>query len=190
MDTLCMLRMYNRAYTFFTLCTTNVMYIWRTLVNAYRETTHVFFDGISTPYNKADVTIGTPSSAVPLWHYRKDTRTFVEWTVNAETAEDAQTMVGSGVPLPILSMTIVKEGKEIHDLTEFMASVQVYHSNRDTFPSIAHLLGAWSLSSRTVLKAADHYSAFSITTTADLIVLPTDSHEYFRPTTEEDTQST
>jgi hypothetical protein len=184
MDTLCMLRMYNRAHTLYALCTTNVVYIWRTLVNAYKETTHVFFDGISTPYNRADVTIGTPSSAVPLWYYRKDTRTFIEWT-----AKDAQTIVGSGASLPILSMTIVKEGKEIHDLTDFMGSVQVYHSNRDTFPSIAHLLGAWSLYSRTVLKAADHYSACSITTTADFIVLPTDSHEYFRPTPE-DTQST
>jgi hypothetical protein len=145
------------------------------------------FDGISTPYTETDVTIGTPSSAVPLWYYRKDTRTFVEWTPNARTAEDAQTMIGRSISLPILSMTIVKEGKEIHDLTDFMSSVRVYHSSRDTFPSIAHLLGAWSLSSRTVLKPADHYSTFSITDTADLSVNPTDSHEYFRPTV---TQST
>ena len=187
MDALCMLRMYNRAYMLFTLCTTNAVYIWRTLVNAYSESTHLLFDGISTPYSEADVTIGTSSSAVPLWYYRKDTRTFVEWTTHAQTAEDAQKMVSRGVSLPILSMTIVKEGTEIHDLTDFMGSVRVYHSNPDTFPSIAHLLGAWSLSSRTVLKPGDHYSAFSITDTADLVVQPTNSHEYFRPTV---TQST
>lgn len=187
MDALCMLRMYNRAYMLFTLCTTNVVYIWRTLVNAYTENTHLFFDGISSPYSEADVTVGTPSSAVPLWYYKKDTRTFVEWTETTQTVEDAQKMISRGVPLPILSMTIVKEGKDIHDLTDFMASIRVYHSNPDTFPSVAHLLGAWSLSSRTVLKAADHYSAFSITDNADLIVQSTGRHEYFRRTV---TQST
>jgi hypothetical protein len=83
-----------------------------------------------------------------------------------------------GASLPILSMTIVDEGRVIHDLTEFLESVRVFHRN-SAFPSIAHILGAWSLSSGIVLNIKREYFANIITTDADTMALPVDTHEYY-----------
>lgn len=183
MDALLLLRIYNRVYTVADFCTKNLSYIWTTLVNAYTTKTHLFFQGVTPPYGMTDVHVGAPSSALPLWYYNKDTQTFVQWNMNANTLEDAQKMLNipRALSLPILSMSIVDGDRVIHDLTDFLMSVRVYHSSRDTFPSMAHLLGAWSLSSRIVLNPANNYSVNCITDTADSITLRMDSQEYIRP---------
>ena len=181
MDALMLLRIYNRVFNAIDCCASNVSYIWTTLVNAYSVKTHLLFEGIAAPYLISSVNIGAPSSAVPLWRYEEGR--FLEWTLTApETSPKPR-------QLPILSMNVVSDDRVIHDLTDFVDSLRVSHSNPDTFPSIAHILGAWSLSSRIVLNPANKYFVTIVTTTADTLAMPVDSHEYFELTVEP-TQST
>jgi hypothetical protein len=183
MDALLLLRIYNRAVNAATFCVTNAVYIWETLVNAYNVKINLFFEGIAAPYNQAAVNVGAPSSAVPRWYYRDDTKTFVEWTVNFQNMEDTEATLKAR-SLPILSIGIVSDERLIHDLTDFAETIRVFHSNPETFPSIAHILGAWSLSSRIVLNPADKYFATIITSAAETIAVPIDSMEYFNAVTD------
>ena len=124
--------------------------------------------------------IGTTSSATPLWYYREDTKTFVEWSLEFQTMDDAERGL-EAKELPILSMVIVDEERVIHDLTDFLGPVRVFHSSPTVFPSIAHIVGAWSLSSGIVLNPSNKYFANSITSSADTVAMPIDSHGYFNP---------
>ena len=177
MDTLMLLRIYIRVFNLINYCALNVSYTWRTFVDAYSVKTHVLFDGIAAPYLNSAVNIGAPSSALPLWTYQEDTKSFVEWTLARPDTPKAR-------QLPILSMSVVSEERVVHDITDFVDSLRVCHSNPDTFPSIAHILGAWSLSSRIVLNPAAEYCVSIITSSADTIAMPSDSHAYFRTATE------
>jgi len=173
MDTLMLLRIYIRVFNLINYCSSNISYTWRTLVDAYSVKTHLFFDRIAAPYMNSAVNIGAPSSALPLWTYQDDTKTFVEWTLmRPETMPKAH-------QLPILSMSVVSDERVVHDITDFVDSLQVCHSNPDTFPSIAHSLGAWSLSSRIVLNPTAEYYVTIITSSADTIAITCDSHAYF-----------
>jgi len=188
MDALLLLRIYNRVVNAANFCLTNANYIWETLVNAYSVKINLFFEGIAAPYNKAAVNVGAPSSAHPLWYYREDTKTFVEWTVNFQSMEDIEAILKAR-SLPILSMGVVSDEQLVHDLTDFVESIRVFHSNPETFPSIAHIIGAWSLSSRIVLNPANKYFATIITSTADTIAVPIDSLEHFNAVAETETET-
>jgi hypothetical protein len=155
---------------------TNIKTLYTAIESAFSVKTHVLFEGISTPYDKLLVNTGAPSSAMPLWWYQKDTAAFVEWSprVHVEERTDAK-----GVSLPILSMTIVAEERIIHDLTDFVERVRVFHRDTTTFPSVAHIIGAWSLSSGIVLNTRHEYFANIITNNADTMALPVNTHEYY-----------
>lgn len=178
LNPLLFLRLYNQLHVLGGTCATNVVYLWKTLVNAYTIKTHIFFEGIASPYSKSEVNLGAPSSAVPLWHYRADTKTFVEWTRQFQGMADAEQALQMN-QLPILSMAVVDDERVVHDLTDFVASIRVFHSNPKTFPSVAHIIGAWSLSSSIVLNPSKNYFANSITSSADTIAMPINNDEYF-----------
>jgi hypothetical protein len=176
LNPLLLLRIYNTLYTVYDECVTHTVYIWETLVNAYTTKTHVFFEGIATPYLSSAVNVGAPSSAVPLWHYRADTKTFVEWSLQGMTHQHAQLLQKR--ELPILSMTVIDGERTLHDLTDFIGPIQVFHSNPEIFPSIAHILAAWSLSSGIVLNQLNTYSATIITSSADTVTVSISNNEY------------
>jgi hypothetical protein len=164
--------MYNYLAYAVGTCATTIHTLYTGVRNAFSVKTHILFEGISTPYDKVLVNTGAPSSAMPLWWYNKDETAFIEWS----PLNDRD--VKKGVSLPILSMTIVDEGRAIHDLTDFLETVRVFHTN-GVFPSIAHILGAWSLSSGIVLNTKREYFASIITSDADTLALPVDTHEYY-----------
>ena len=164
-----LLRMYNRAWNALDFCFINIKHIWSAVADSYAVKTYVFFDEISAPYTRTSVNLGAPSSAVPLWSYSVETKTFVEWSPGVQPKE---------VSLPILSLAVVDEERVIHDLTDFVESIRVAHSNPLRFPSIAHILGAWSLSSKIVLNPTTQYFANTITTTAETIAFPITSYTY------------
>ena len=178
LNPLLLLRLYNQIHTFSDLCSKHALYIWKTLVDAYTVKTHLFFEGIAPPYNRSAVNIGAPSSAVPLWQYREDTKTFVEWSLDHQEMASSEARLQMN-QLPILSMAIVDDERVVHDLTEFLASIRVFHSNPKIFPSVAHIIGAWSLSSGIVLNPSNNYFANSITISADTITIPINNNEYF-----------
>lgn len=168
-----LLRMYNRAWNALDFCFINIKHIWTAVADSYAVKTYVFFDEISAPYSQNAVNVVAPSSALPLWSYNPETRTFVEWSPGVDPKR---------ISLPLLSLVVVDEEKIIHDLTDFVESIQVAHSNATRFPSIAHILGAWSLSSKIVLNPTNQYFANTITTTAETIAFPITSHAYLDTT--------
>ena len=180
MNAMMLLRMYNTLYNGFHTCCTNVSYIWETLRNAYSQKVYLLFSGISAPYLKESVNVGTPSSAIPLWYYEKDTKMFVEWTRAHATMEKTKPNLHVS-RLPILSMAVMYEERVVHDLTDFLENVEVFHANITMFPSIAHILGAWSLSSKIVLNPEHEYTVDIITDTGDTLSVGTHSYAFFRP---------
>lgn len=168
-NALCLLRTYNMLSIMADFCATNVVYLYKTLVNAYSVKTYLLFERIESPYNRSDVHLGSASSALPLWYYREDTRTFNEWSL--EYTENKRSEI------PILSMAITDGERILHDLTEYMESVRVFHST-GAIPSIAHILGAWSLSSGIVLNPSNNYFVTVITSTADTLTFPMTSTRY------------
>lgn len=180
LQALFVLRIYNYLESFIGQCSKNIGCLYTGLYGAFRVKTHLFFEDISTPYDKLSVNIGTPSSAIPQWYYRSDTKTFVEWSLEFQTMDDAmQSLTAENIP--ILSMAVVDEERVIHDLTDFLETVRVFHS-ASKFPSIAHIIGAWSLASGIVLNTRKEYYVNIITNTADMIAMPIESHEYYSDT--------
>ena len=74
-----------------------------------------------------------------------------------------------GVTLPILSLEIVEGDDVLYDLTDFVEGVRVFHGAEAAVPSVAHLLGAWSLSSGIVLDMERDFKVRVMTTDADTL---------------------
>jgi len=74
-----------------------------------------------------------------------------------------------GSTLPILGMEILDDEKVVYDLTEFIEDIRIFHRNNETAPSIAHLLGAWSLSSGIILNMECDYKVRVMTVDADIL---------------------
>ena len=173
MDAMMLLRIYNRAWNALDFCYVNLRHIWTAVADSYAVKSYVFFDEIAAPYLRTAVNLGAPSSALPLWSYSIETNTFVEWGSGVDL---------KSVSLPFLSLAVVHKERVIHDLTDFVESIRVAHTNKTCFPSIAHILGAWSLSSKIVLNPTNQYFVNTITSTAETIAFPTTSYAY--PATE------
>ena len=172
MDAMMLLRIYNRAWNAVDFCVANVKHIWSAVADSYAVKTYLLFHEISTPYTRGAVNVGAPSSALPLWSYSVETKTFTEWSPGVQQSTPR------AIGLPLLSIVVVDEERIIHDLTDFVESIRVGHSNPLRFPSIAHILGAWSLSSKIVLNPTNKYFANTITTAAESIAFPITSHTY------------
>ena len=85
---------------------------------------------------------------------------------------------GHTYDLPILSMEILAGEDVVCDLTDFIASVKVHTYSMDVLPSIAHLLGAWSIHSGIVLDRGRNFMVRVIDTRANTIDLHTEDHEF------------
>ncbi len=177
MNPLLLLSVYNHIHLLSEACVKHAQYLWQTLVDAYTIKTHIFFQGIASPYSSSTVHTRTRGSATPLWHYRADTKTFVEWSNQFQGMADAEAALQQ-TSLPILSMTIVDGEEVIHDLTEFIGPIRVFHSTPKVSPSIAHIIAAWSMSSGIVLHPSNNYLANTITNFADTVAIAINSHEY------------
>ncbi len=126
----------------------NALYI--KLRRAFSKQQYVFFQYITSPYNVLDVNISAPSCALPLWYYIPKNRVFISCNPPV-SVENTLTSNARGNPLPILSMQIIENEAVVFDLTDFLSSIKVYPSALNTCPPVAHILGAWTLSSRIVL---------------------------------------
>jgi hypothetical protein len=172
MNALWFLSFYNTLHFFTTDVIDKISRTYSILVTAFAQKTYVMLEGISAPYERSAVVTGGPSSAVPLWHYVKEARTFLA----CSAGEDLQPYTRGGKPLSILSMTIMNDDHELYDLTEFIGDVTVYHTD-GAQPSVAHILAAWSLESKHVLNPSGSYVVRMITAAADSIAVPADSQE-------------
>ena len=130
--------------------------LYRNINEAFSIKSYFLFEGISAPFHTSHVNIGASSSAVPSWYYLPEDKTFVEWSLETPITDTLQT---KGRSLPILSMEIIENDRVVYDLTDFIGDIKVYNIEEAFCPSIAHILGAWFLSSSIVL---DHMRDFKV----------------------------
>jgi len=163
---LLLLRLYSSVDDCISKCVREAYKIYSKLAESFSLKTYVFFEYVTSPYNLSHVNISASSSAVPQWYYLPDENTFVGWELGANV-DSIMNRVGKAVPLPVLSMEIVDGARVVYDLTDFTQSIKVYPRVDGVFPSVAHILGAWSLSSRIVLDRNRDFTASILDTNAN-----------------------
>ena len=144
------LGLYNRLNNTLSDLTTAFITLYRGVRDIYREKVYILFEKIGTPYLLANVNVGSPSSAYPQWYYDPSTHAFVHWALGS-SVKDIIATTNTIHKLPILSMEILDNDRVVHDLTDFIDEIDVYSTEQEHSPCIAHIIGAWSLSSEIVL---------------------------------------
>lgn len=142
---------------------------------AFIEKVYYIFEFLPTPVLISSVNISAESSAVPEWYYLPDSNTFLEWEQGTPLSVLKQS---EPLELPILSMEILEDDIVIFDLTNFIETMKVHTVQSEFFPSVAHILAAWSISSAVILDATREFKVRMITTKADTKEVLADNYEY------------
>jgi hypothetical protein len=106
------------------------------LRSAFKARTYYFMVGYTTPLPANNVDVFAPSSAEVDFIYDADKKEFSMQHAPARY-------------LPILSFEIVRDGKVIYDLTDFISDIKIVSS---AFPSVSQVLNAWAIDSHVVLS--------------------------------------
>ena len=121
--------------------------VYTAFYRSFNDTQYIFFSEIEPPYLTDTVNINSTSSAKPLWVYIPGTQTFIAWPLESPT----ESIKSSS--LPILSMEIVDKNATKYDLTDFIIGINVKTFDQAIYyPSIAHIIGAWTIYSKVVLN--------------------------------------
>ena len=154
-----------------------VRLVYRAIKYSLKKRAYILFENISTPYPIENVVLGSPYSAVPEWYYLPDTNTFVRWEVGKSLDETIR-FAFYNKSLPVLSMVITISGESLFDLTDFIGTVCVSSHLQNDFPSVAHIVGAWSLSSSTVLDQGVYFNVSMFDESANMIDVSLHNFQY------------
>jgi hypothetical protein len=143
--------------------------------NAFVEKNYYLFENISYPFLTSSVNISASSSAIPDWYYIPSRKAFLKWENNRTLSS---LLESKPLALPVLSMEILDKSAVVYDLTDFIEGLQVYSNDATLLPSIAHILGAWSLSSGIILDVKRGFTARMINTDANTVESKVDSYTY------------
>lgn len=171
------LSLYNSLDTIFTQCNNFVGKLYMGIRDAFTEKLYYLLENVTIPLPVKSINISASSSAVPDWYYSLDKKQFIQWKFS--TPISVLLSYYNAYYLPILSMEILEEDSVIYDLTDFIGDIKVHTSGAVVFPSIAHILGAWSLSSGIILDATREFNVRIIDIDGNTVLFPTDSYEYF-----------
>jgi hypothetical protein len=185
MSALCALRVYNSLDKMITSLFKTVSLVYTAITHSLKKKTYILFENISTPYPIENVVFGSPSSAVPDWYYLPDTNTFVRWQVG-KSVDELMFSAFYNKSLPVLSMDITLSDETLFDLTDFIGTVCVSSHLENDFPSVAHIIGAWSLTSGVVLDQSRPFNASMIDAAANMIQVSVQNFHYL--STEPDAQ--
>jgi hypothetical protein len=181
----CTLRLYNSIDKTISSLAKTLCLVCRGISDALKPPTYVFFENIPTPYRLSSVKTYPTASAVGQWYYLPENKYFVQCDLGFYGNIDPDNLKS----LPLLSMEIVHNNLTLHDLTDFIGDIKVY-SNDNTFPSISHILGAWSLNSGIVVSQYEEFIARMIDTSANTLEVPVCNYDFLAseatPDTEED----
>lgn len=177
MSTLCALRVYNGLDRIVSNLSKTVSLVYTALTYSLTKKTYILFENIFTPYPVQNVTLGSPASAVPEWYYLSDTNTFVRWRVG-KSVDELVFSAFYNKSLPVLSMEITNSGETYFDLTDFIGTVCVSSHLENDFPSVAHIIGAWSVTSGIVLDQSSEFIASMIDQGANTIQVSVHSFHY------------
>jgi len=134
--------------------------IVKALYVAFEPRVYYFLDGYTTPYPIRAVNIFASSSAEVEWVYVADTKTFMPLNMYARD------VIAESIPLPILSLEIIRDERVSYDLTDFIEGVRIRQAPGERFiPSVSHIVRAWSIDSHIIFDRAIAFMARVITDT-------------------------
>lgn len=177
MSALCALRVYNGLDRIITSLFKTVSLVYTAITYSLKKKTYILFENISTPYPIQNVVLGSPFSAVPDWYYIPDTNTFVRWQVG-KSVDELMFSAFYNKSLPVLSMDLTLSGETVFDLTDFIGTACVSSHLENDFPSVAHIVGAWSLTSGRVLDQGADFNASMIDVAANMIQVSVHNFHY------------
>jgi len=160
--------------------------LYRGVKETFSPKIYYLFECLPAAYLTTSVNIAASSSAVPDWYYLAETKTFVEWE---HFTPISSLMRINSLQLPVLSMEIVEEGAVVYDLTEFIENIKIHTLGDEFFPSIAHILAAWSISSGIVLDNTREFTIRMIDTQANTIEAAPNSYAYIHFRDHEDIEA-
>jgi hypothetical protein len=181
----CTLRLYNSIDKTISSLAKTLCLVCRGISDALTPPVYLFFENIPTAYRLSSVKTYPTASASGQWYYLPEKKYFVQWDLGYYGNIGSDNLKS----LPLLSMEIVYNNLTLHDLTDFIGDIKVY-SNDNTFPSIAHILGAWSLTSGIVVGQFEDFIARMIDTSANTLEVPVCNYDFLAaeatPDSEED----
>ena len=178
------LSMYNSLDTLYTQCSTFTGKLYTGINNAFTEKVYFLLENISTPFLVKSINISAYSSAVPDWYYSLDRKYFIRWKLNTSATELISRY--DSHYLPILSMEVLEGDAIMHDLTDYVGSIKVFAPGKAFFPSIAHIIGAWSLSSGIVIDTTRDFKIRLIDMEGNTLIFSTDSYDCFEEVSKDD----
>jgi len=171
----CTLRLYNRIDNIISSFAKTLCLVCRGVSEGLSPSVYILFNHIPTPYRRSSVITHGPVTANVQWYYIPDKKYFVKWELGY--SPDVIINPENLKSLPILSMEILNNNETVYDLTDFIGDIKV-DSLDNTFPSVAHILGAWSITSSVVVGPYEDFTARMIDTSANSIEVSVCNYDF------------
>jgi hypothetical protein len=149
----CALRSYGALYTFLDSSYTIGCKVYNAVVNAFEPSYWIFFQSKQDPVPLQQVSFYAKGSMTPEWTYDVTSSRFTPLVLGEHPSATFKRSTGR-LRIPILSLNIRRKGTYvIYDLTDFLETVRICYVNglHNATPTLAQLIGAWSLHSGVVL---------------------------------------
>jgi hypothetical protein len=130
--------------------------VYDAVVTAFQPCFWVFFKDTHAPYSFQTLSLSAPGSLQPNWIYDSTNLRFIP-VIYGELPAVTMARTESRKRLPLLSLEIRSKGilnsKCIYDLTDFIEKVRVCYVKNVNYgcPTVAQVIGAWSISSGVIL---------------------------------------
>jgi len=146
-----LLRAYSKLSDFTVRAVTTFGELVHVMIGVFVPKVYYMFRGTAGAYNIEDYIPWATGSARPEWVYHTGNSTWYPWTGHLHNTLSPPTFHAH--PLPILSLEIVDGERAHYDLTDFLEPMRVGQLGDVLLstPSVAHLVSAWSVSSRVVV---------------------------------------
>jgi hypothetical protein len=146
-----LLRAYSKLSDVTTIALSTFGELIHAMIGVFVPKVYFMFRNVAGVYNIEDYAPWATGSARPEWVYHTGNSTWYPWTGHIHDTLNPPTFHTH--PLPILSLEIVDGERAHYDLTDFLEPMRVGQLGDVLLqtPSVAHLVSAWSVSSRVVV---------------------------------------
>ena len=140
--------------------------IGRGVQRTFQDDVYVFFKDSHSPHFIKDVQLHVSGAPEVEWYYNSKTRSFLSANLY-NTSETYHTH-----HVPFLTAEVRYNDLALYDISEFINSVRWAAEENEGMPSVSHLVSAWSLSSKIILKRSDQMNLSVINTDGNQTTIP------------------
>jgi len=149
---LCAVRSYGNLRNFLDTTYSTVSTIYKAVLTAFEPSYWIFFKSKLYPVPLQQISFSAQGSMMPEWTFDATSLRFAP-LIQGEHPTTTFAMAQGRLRIPILSMNIMSKNRTLYDLTDFVESLRISYVKglHNATPTIAQLLGAWSINSGAVL---------------------------------------